>query len=204
MRRRRALGKEDTAIELTGKVYGFPAMVRFAESGIDNDRLVSFEGRTGHEQHFGIGKPVRLRTVEALLESAIGMRLRMLADKLLADDIRPQRIDQQRFGKAAGKCAFSGRRQAAHHPEGRPGELLCISVGQCQVCCGPLPRCQRRIFTDRVLFQADAIDLASNHGAIAFVKWDQGIRLPITRSTDIHPQQCIAQHGSPPNIQIHG
>jgi hypothetical protein len=63
----RALGKQDTAIELTGKVDGHPAIVRFAESGIDDDRLVLFEGRPGHEQHFSVGKPVRLRTVQALL-----------------------------------------------------------------------------------------------------------------------------------------
>jgi hypothetical protein len=90
---RRALDKQDTAIELTGKVYGHPAMVRFAESGIDNDRLVLFEGRPGHEQHFGVGQPVRLRTVKALLKSGTGLKFRRSAEMLLADDIRPQSID---------------------------------------------------------------------------------------------------------------
>lgn len=94
---RRALGKYDTAIELTGKVYGLPAIVRIAESGIDDDRLVLFEGSPGHDQHFGVGKPMRLLTVQALLKSRMGMELWMLLDMLLADDIRPQSIYHQRF-----------------------------------------------------------------------------------------------------------
>ena len=72
MRRRGALGKYDTAIELPGKVYDLASIDRFTESGIDNHRFVPAQGGSGHVQHCMVGDPMRLLTVQVSLKSGLG------------------------------------------------------------------------------------------------------------------------------------